>query len=116
MPFTGIEKQSLQNISDMKINIFRKKRKEKWAIQIPKFKQETALNKKTNLSLSGELTFLNSDCNTRLRTVLRLLLSCKILQKSIFSKNQYEFTGVKGVFLQQKNQINLASSRGLNFI
>lgn len=42
----------------------KKKTKEKWAIQTPKFKQETALNKKTNLTLSGELTFVNSDCNT----------------------------------------------------
>jgi len=96
----------------MKINIFRKKRKEKWAIQIPKFKQETALNKRTNLSLSRELTLLNSDCNTRLHTVLRLLPSCKTLQNSIFPKNQCEFMGGGGLSIYQ----NRSSSRSLSFV
>ena len=39
-PLQGQKKQSSQNISDTKINIFKEKRKEKWAIQISKFKQE----------------------------------------------------------------------------
>lgn len=105
--------QSSQNISDMKINIFRKKnqQKEKWAIQTSKFKQETALNKKTNLTLSGELTFVNSDCNTSSAEPFGSCHLTKSYERAYYSKNLYEFTEVRRYFSTKNPKQNKTTNQ-----
>lgn len=112
------KKQSSQSILGMKIRIFRKKKKKKWAIKITKSKQETALNKKTNFPSWGTSSFWTltvTQGSAESFVSWHLARSCNIAYFLKISVNSLRGGSHGGLCFSSRNQ-NRYFSSSLSFI